>query len=80
MYGQNSEIYRERLIQTINECNLPLALGYYVLKDVFSEVQNLYYEDLKKDKKMTSIEEDVELDVDPMDFIEEEDEEIREEL
>lgn len=79
MFGRNSEIYREKLIKTINECNLPLALGYYILKDVFLEVQNIYFEDLKQEKELPSIEQDGELEIEPMEFIEDE-EEIKEEV
>lgn len=53
MLGQAAEKYRQDLIDATNQCGLPLALGYYILKDVFLEVQGLYQKDLEKNNSTT---------------------------
>lgn len=45
------EEFRESLINLINSSQLPLDAKYYVLKDVFREVDKVYYDELKKLKE-----------------------------
>jgi len=42
------EELRESLINLINSSQLPLDAKYYVLKDVFREVDKVYYDELRK--------------------------------
>lgn len=49
--GENMEELRESLINLINSSQLPLDAKYYVLKDVFREVDKVYYDELKKLKE-----------------------------
>lgn len=42
------EKFRTNLIQVINTAQLPIGEAYYVLKDVFRDVQDAYKENLKE--------------------------------
>lgn len=42
------EKFRTNLIQVINTAQLPIGEAYYVLKDVFRDVQDAYKESLKE--------------------------------
>lgn len=47
------EELREKLAEVFNTSNLPFEAKYYVLKDVFNEVNNLYRELLEQERKNT---------------------------
>lgn len=42
------EELRESILKVINESTLPLDAKYYVLKDVFRDVDKVYYDKLKE--------------------------------
>lgn len=42
------EEFREKLAEVFNTSNLPFEAKFYVLKDVFNEVNNLYRDLLKQ--------------------------------
>lgn len=46
------EELREKIIALINEAELPLDAKYYVLKDVFRDVDKTYYDKLKELKEV----------------------------
>lgn len=37
-----SEVFRDGLIKLVNENGLPAALTYYIMKDVFQDLQKYY--------------------------------------
>ena len=43
MLNKNTENFRQNLVNIINQCGLPPALIYYVLKDVYKEVEKTYF-------------------------------------
>lgn len=46
------EKFRTNLIQVINTAQLPIGEAYYVLKDVFRDVQDAYKESLKEQERL----------------------------
>ncbi len=47
--GNNAELLKKKLFEEINNSNLPISLGYYVVKDVFTTFHLEYLEYLKKE-------------------------------
>lgn len=46
------EKFRTNLIQVINTAQLPIGEAYYVLKDVFRDVQDAYKESLREQERL----------------------------
>lgn len=44
-------VFKDNLTQVINNSQLPIGIVYYVLKDVLSDIQNLYNETLNREKE-----------------------------
>ena len=42
MFSIESKIFKEKLIEVINNCDLPVSLAYYIVKDVYNELNFLY--------------------------------------
>ncbi len=51
------EELRKKIAELINNSELPFECKYYVLKDVFNEVNNLYRELLKQQQEQQNIQE-----------------------
>lgn len=47
----NINIFKENLVNLIGNSNLPIGITYYILKDVFSEIQDVYNITLEKEKQ-----------------------------
>ena len=65
--GNQAELLKNKLIEDINNSNLPISLGYYVVKDVFTTFHLEYLDYLKKELEegqSENIEEKQFLDVD----------------
>lgn len=43
------QIFRESLTQVIQNSGLDIGIAYFILKDVFSEIETLYYTQLNKE-------------------------------
>lgn len=43
------QIFRETLKQVIQNSGLDIGVAYFILKDVFSEIETLYYAQLNKE-------------------------------
>lgn len=43
-----SQQYKNTIYDVINNCNLPASNVYYILKDVFYDVEKTYLKELKK--------------------------------
>ena len=43
------QIFREALKQVIQNSGLDIGVAYFILKDVFSEIESLYYAQLNKE-------------------------------
>lgn len=44
-------VFKENLINLIGSSQLPIGVTYYVLKDIFQNIEMLYNETLEKEKK-----------------------------
>ena len=55
--GFNTQLYnfKNDLINTVNKSGLPVGIAYYVVKDLFIEIQNAYEATLKNEKEMALI-------------------------
>ena len=53
------EELRDKLINTINECNLPIEGIYYIFKDVFRELSDQYSIVLQKQKQEKNSQEEI---------------------
>lgn len=55
--GFNTQLYnfKNDLINTVNKSGLPVGIAYYVVKDLFMEIQNAYEATLKNEKEMALI-------------------------
>lgn len=53
------EELRDKLINTINECNLPIEGIYYIFKDVFRELSDQYSIVLQKQKQEKTSQEEI---------------------
>lgn len=53
------EELRDRLINMINECNLPIEGIYYIFKDVFRELSDQYSIVLQKQRQEKTSQEEV---------------------
>ena len=42
------EEFREQLVKLFNECSLPFDAKFYILKDVFRDVDEVYRNQLQK--------------------------------
>ena len=49
--NMNINIFKDNLANLIGNSQLPIGVTYYVLKDVFNEIQNLYNETLAKEQQ-----------------------------
>ena len=47
----NINIFKENLVNLIGNSNLPIGITYYILKDIFSEIQDIYNITLEKEKQ-----------------------------
>lgn len=47
--GNQAELLKNKLFEDINNSNLPISLGYYVVKDVFTTFHLEYLDYLKKE-------------------------------
>lgn len=43
------QVFRETLKQVIQNSGLDIGVAYFILKDVFSEIETLYYAQLNKE-------------------------------
>lgn len=43
--------FKTDMINTINNSGLPVGVVYYIVKDLFSDIQNAYENTLKKEKE-----------------------------
>lgn len=53
------EELRDKLINIINECNLPIEGIYYIFKDVFRELSDQYSIVLKKQRQEKTSQEEI---------------------
>ena len=47
-FSVQSEMFKQTLIDTINSSNLPLSMAFYILKDVFQDVESYYQQYINK--------------------------------
>lgn len=47
----NINIFKDNLVNLIGNSNLPIGVTYYILKDIFLEIQNIYNETLNKEQQ-----------------------------
>lgn len=47
----NINIFKENLVNLIGNSNLPIGVTYYILKDIFSEIQDIYNITLEKENQ-----------------------------
>lgn len=52
--GFNTQLYnfKNDLVNTINKSGLPVGIAYYIIKDLFMEIQNAYETTLKNEKNV----------------------------
>lgn len=55
--GFNTQLYnlKNDLVNIINKSGLPVGVAYYIIKDLFMEIQNAYEATLKSEKEMALI-------------------------
>jgi len=51
--GFNTHLYnlKNDLVNTINNSGLPVGVAYYIVKDLFMDIQNAYESTLKKEQE-----------------------------
>ena len=54
------EQLKQKLVQAVNECNLPLEAIYYVSKDFFRDVDDTYKRYLEQSQKQNEKQEESE--------------------
>ncbi len=42
-------VFKKNILNVINNSNLPISVVYYVTKDIFRDVEQIYNETLKKE-------------------------------
>lgn len=42
------------MTELLNNCNLPVGLAYYIMKDVFHDLQKVYQESIEDEKRTAS--------------------------
>lgn len=55
--NQQIENTRQELINTLNNSQLPIGIVYYILKDIMTEVNNMYQTSLSKVEPVTESDE-----------------------
>ena len=43
--------FKNNMVNTINNSGLPVGVVYYIMKDLFNDIQNAYENTLKKEKE-----------------------------
>jgi hypothetical protein len=51
MYNIKVEEFKNKLVDTINSSNLDLATAYYVMKDCYRDLEDLYKDTLTKEQQ-----------------------------
>lgn len=51
--NQQIENTRQELINTLNNSQLPIGIAYYILKDIMTEVDNMYQASLSEVEPVT---------------------------
>ena len=52
--GIQAEQLRASMTELLNNCNLPVGLAYYIMKDVFHDLQKVYQESIEDEKRTAS--------------------------
>ena len=47
--------FKNDLVNTVNKSGLPVGVAYYIIKDLFMEIQSAYEATLKSEKEMALI-------------------------
>lgn len=47
--------FKNDLVNTVNKSGLPVGVAYYIIKDLFMEIQNAYEATLKNEKEIALI-------------------------
>ena len=55
--NQQIESTRQELINTLNNSQLPVGIAYYILKDIMTEVNNMYQASLSEVEPITEADE-----------------------
>lgn len=60
------QVFKDNLVMTIKNSQLPIGIIYYVFKDVYNDLEKIYNETLEKEKQniLSSMEEDKKEDKD----------------
>lgn len=56
--------FKQRISNIINNSGLSIEVIYYVFKDIFTEIENLYFLELQKEQKEASKEKEDETEPD----------------
>lgn len=51
MFDLQCNNFRENLLNTINQSQLPITVIYYTFKDILSELEKLYFKTLKEQQQ-----------------------------
>ena len=51
MNNASLEIFRQQLVELLNNSQLPVGVAYYIMKDVLIEVEKLYQQAINEDLK-----------------------------
>ena len=51
MFDLQCNNFRENLLNTINQSQLPITVIYYTFKDILSELEKLYFKTLKEQQE-----------------------------
>lgn len=43
-----SQQYKDTIYNVINTCNLPASNAYYILKDIFCDIEMTYFKEIEK--------------------------------
>lgn len=43
-----SQQYKDAIYNVINTCNLPASNAYYILKDIFYNIETTYFKEIEK--------------------------------
>jgi len=56
--------FKQQIFKVINNSNLSIEVVYYVFKDIFIEIEKLYFSELQKEQKEANKEKEDEIEPD----------------
>lgn len=52
MFNKDIESYRQKIIDLTNNCGLTVGTALFVIKDIYRDLEQLYYSTIKEEEKV----------------------------